>query len=419
MAYYGNSSHHYNDSNNSSYNQQQQHGYDYGNQYDNPRSPGGSHQQQQQQYQNGYDNQGYDNSYDNYPQQPQHAASYNAPQSNAYDYGNYGSQQQQGYDSRGQAASEVKTPQDGLPRYNNAELKAPATQWDDKKSDAGPFAASFDGGFVEEKRRRCYPHKPCHWIVLAVVGVAVLTFGLLGYFFWPALPEIKVNYINEFSGLSSSAFTFKIPEQYNKNLNKMEITLNLKMNLSVYNKNLYDLKVEMVDLKAYLNINETRIKGGQKPKDLDKLTLFVGPPPVGRDPKYIPSLNPLLGVGNKTSLVFPARKNMTFEMDFILSYTPDPQLGLVEDPTFMEFCDVCGITNDVVQERPAQVSYHAISTVSFLKSFGYKPDISGNIMIKCPIRGDYLENLFNYASANPNATATDIIQNVFNTTVSA
>ncbi|KAI8832694.1 hypothetical protein BC829DRAFT_88340 [Chytridium lagenaria] len=106
-------------------------------------------------------------------------------------------------------------------------------------------------------------------------------------------------------------------------------------------------------------------------------------------------------------------------MDFSLFYSPDPQLGLLEDPTFKEFCDVCGITLDTVKNRAAKVSYSAQSTVSFLKSFGYKPDISGQIQIRCPIRGDYLENLFAYSAANPNATASEIIQNVFNTTISS
>ncbi|KAJ3101073.1 hypothetical protein HDU97_001655 [Phlyctochytrium planicorne] len=386
-----------------------------------PRSPGGSRRQQQQQQQYDYNNQAY-GSYDS-------AYNNNAVNPNAYGYENYDDYNNQAQNNYYNASNNQQQQSPRSPRsagvaqqpleYQKEPVRSPKPEWEQDLKKEKYIQDNLFAGLPEEKKRKCtlVPTKMWHWIVLAVVATFVVVFGVIGYFFWPALPQIRVNEIIESAAKNSvSAYSFSLPADANGNYNRMQISLSLRMNLSVYNPNLYALNVELVDLGAFLNVNETAIKIGLQPKDIKPdLTPIIGPAPVGRDPNYLPNMTPKLGSGNKTNIVFPSRQNVTFEMDFLLSYTPDTQLGLLLDPTFKEFCQVCGITTS--RGRVAKVSYAATSTVSFLKSFGYKPQINGQVSISCPIASGYLEDLVNYSTSHPNATAQEIIEQVFSTKV--
>ncbi|KAJ3115922.1 hypothetical protein HDU96_010868 [Phlyctochytrium bullatum] len=409
----------------------------YGNQTNNKAYYGNSNQ--------GYGNNGYDDhGYVQDPYYNQAAAGGQNYNYDAYNQGGYASQpQQQGgydYNSYGQSGhndyynqapasanqhtyppqaepAAPKSPNSDLPKYNNDMATARnVPNWnDEKKGSAGPFASNVAEVEVKSKRRGC-AMRPLYWIILGVVGVILAVLGIVAYFYWPSMPDIQVLSINEYALSGPSAFTFNIPSQYNNNLNKLEITLTLKMNLSVYNRNLYNLKVETLDLKAWVNANESTIYTGQRPKDIPQLRKLVGDV-RGADPNYKPPLVVEIGSGQGKDLIFPSRKNVTFEMDFTLKYTPDGQTGLLDDPVFMEFCDVCKVTIDKVVERPTLITYRAVSTVAFLKTFGYKPDINGEIKIRCPIREDYLQNLSSFSTTNPNASAQDIISAVFGTNI--
>ncbi|KAJ3214158.1 hypothetical protein HDU67_002018 [Dinochytrium kinnereticum] len=221
-------------------------------------------------------------------------------------------------------------------------------------------------------------------------------------------PQVNVLEIRT-SDLNLSAFEFSLPKEAGGNFNRVSIKMNLKMNISCFNENLYDLNVDSISLNANIEVNATALRSAQDPRQL-KLEQFIGPPPVGRDPNYKPSLSRPIGTGSRKAIVFPSKQNKTFEMEFAIQYTPDPQLGLVEDPTFAELMNVCGVTG---RERSARISYTAQTTVSFLKSFGYKPEISNSILIKCPLDKGTLNDIFSTAQTQPNLTAAEIVEKVF------
>ncbi|KAI8848474.1 hypothetical protein BC829DRAFT_394086 [Chytridium lagenaria] len=268
------------------------------------------------------------------------------------------------------------------------------------------FPATYTNDAPLDEKRAQLP-LICLVTVVAVLAV-VATFG---YFFWPRFPQVTVLEVRS-NDLSVSAFEFSIPKDAQGNFNKLTIKMNLKMNISCYNDNLYDLKVDAINLAANIEVNSTALRSSMDTRKLG-LEQFIGPPPVGRDPNYKPALSRPIGTGSRNTIVFPSRQNRTFEMNFAISYTPDPQLGLVEDPTFAELMNVCGVTG---RERPARISYSAQTAVSFLRSFGYKPEIASSILIRCPIDKDTLNSIFDEAR-KPNATVSEIIQKVFGTNI--
>ncbi|KAI8832692.1 hypothetical protein BC829DRAFT_408393 [Chytridium lagenaria] len=257
--------------------------------------------------------------------------------------------------------------------------------------------------------RGCLPRSPLFKIICVAVIVAILVvLAVFGYFFWPRY-ILKAFYCFLFStfllgGVSSAK----------GNLNKIKIKLNLLMNISCYNENLYDLQIEEIALDAWLIANDTLIAQAQNPKDFKPpLEPLIGPAPVGRDPNYVQKSRIQIGKANKTSMVFPSRQNKTFPMNFELSYEPDPQVGLLEDKAFKEFMSVCGITSP--RKRNTRIEYTARSTVGFLKTLGGSRNFPGVAIISCPINDAFLTNVFNYYNVYPNATAEEILSNAFGT----
>jgi hypothetical protein len=117
----------------------------------------------------------------------------------------------------------------------------------------------------------------------------------------------------------------------------------------------------------------------------------IGPAPTANS-NYTPSYSPLIGMGNATDLDFPARTTANFSLIFILAYSPDPMVGLLRDPAFAEFLNVCGITS---RRRFAKINYDAISTVGRIYLFGYKPKLSSSVSIGCPATADQIDEIRN------------------------
>ncbi|KAI8832695.1 hypothetical protein BC829DRAFT_88331 [Chytridium lagenaria] len=158
MAYYNN-------------NQQYNQNANYGNQY---------HHDQNYDYNNQYDHSGYDA----YAQQP--GGAYQQQQQQQYNQQQqYQQQPQQGYYDAPASATPSTRAAD-LPTYNNNNNNAdlvPKTNWDEKKrADAGPFANNDASSFVAVKRRRCYPHRPVHWIITACVVALMVGLGVFASF---------------------------------------------------------------------------------------------------------------------------------------------------------------------------------------------------------------------------------------------
>ncbi|KAJ1533366.1 hypothetical protein HK405_000547, partial [Cladochytrium tenue] len=189
---------------------------------------------------------------------------------------------------------------------------------------------------------------------------------------------IHVNYIVLNQG--SDTFAFSLANG-SSNLNTMTAQIHLTMNVSVYNPNMYDLQVDAIALRAYLMCNQTAIGLGASPSSLN-IESIIGPAPVNQDADYTPSYTPLIGTSSSSSRLFPSKGNISFIMDFLFSYHPDTEVGLIKDPAFAEMLNVCGVTSG---NRTAQVAYVATSTVQKLSAIGYAPTLSDSLHIKCPI----------------------------------
>jgi hypothetical protein len=250
-------------------------------------------------------------------------------------------------------------------------------------------------------------------ICLVITAFMFIGLGIVGYFYWPRFPTIKVVSL-QLNDLSGAAFKFEIPPEAGGNLNLMTITLSLKMNVSCFNHNIYDLRVETMDLKAYMACNMTQILSSPGPASLN-LQSLIGPAPVGGDPNYKPDTRPLIGTAKRDTLIFPAKTNSTFEMTFQLKYTPDPVVGLIKDPAFAELLNVCGITS---RRRPVRIEYYAFSQVAILKSLGYVPVVEGHLNVDCPAQKEQIEELLNLGRGSDGQIADgrsplEVLQGVF------
>jgi hypothetical protein len=140
-------------------------------------------------------------------------------------------------------------------------------------------------------------------------------------------------------------------------------------------------------MKAFLMVNSTQLKKQNVNPIVLDLEDFVGPAPSNPDPKYQPSLTPQIGYSNYSAIVFPARGNISIPMVFTVEYSPDPVVGLIKDPAFAEFINVCGVLGT---KRPAEISYAAATSVERLSSLGYVPRVSGSLKINCPVTSEQI-----------------------------
>ncbi|KAJ3108943.1 hypothetical protein HDU97_009676 [Phlyctochytrium planicorne] len=255
------------------------------------------------------------------------------------------------------------------------------------------------------RRRRCF------FVIFIIIGVFLAVFFPIGYTYWPRFPEIRVlNLTLIEDGLP--AYRFILPKN-TTNLNDLAMEVRLQMAVSVFNPNVYDLELEELKLNANLNTNRTELASGRKPESLG-LGKFIGDPPVNNDPNYQPSYDPNIGSALRGGgITFPARGNLTFIMNFTLHYEPDKVVGLLKDPGFGEVLQVCGITRP--KQRPAKVSYDAISTVKRLSKIGYFPRVQNSVFIRCPASDEQIQKVIQQAQdPNNSMSIVEILQNSFN-----
>ncbi|KAJ3237007.1 hypothetical protein HDU78_004299 [Chytriomyces hyalinus] len=254
----------------------------------------------------------------------------------------------------------------------------------------------------------CIPRSKKGKIICGVVVTVVVIFlAVVLFFFIPRYPEIRVNAIN-LKNFDTGAFTFSTPGD-NGNLNEMTFSLSLVMDVSTYNPNLYSLTVDRIDLTAQMMANTTYLTNPLKvsplSKSFAKLTSLVAehgsPPKANQKPSgYTPSSTADIGTGLVQGIKFPSKTWVNYTMVFNLNYTPDPYVGLLNDPTVQEIADACGITSRYHPPgRPMKIHYEAATTISLLKPLGYVPGVSNDIMIACPIQVDQIDRIVSAVDA--------------------
>ncbi|KAI8613589.1 hypothetical protein BC830DRAFT_1131593 [Chytriomyces sp. MP71] len=259
----------------------------------------------------------------------------------------------------------------------------------------------------------CIPNRPLYRIICAVLVLLIVALiAIFGAMYFPQFPVIHVNAI-DLSNLSSGAFNFSIPDG-SGNLNHMQIQLGLRMDIGTYNPNLYGLQVDVIDLVAQMMVNTSYVYNPIKTQPLTAFAALagaIGPAPTGRDnfPNYYPSNSSVIGTGQVNSIYFPAKTNINYTMIFLLNYTPDPVVGLLQDPTVLEIADACGITSRYNPPgRPMKIHYKATSVVKVLKPIGYAPTIENDIMINCPVSPSQIQAVI--AAVEQGKSAIDALQ---------
>ncbi|TPX64498.1 hypothetical protein CcCBS67573_g08397 [Chytriomyces confervae] len=233
----------------------------------------------------------------------------------------------------------------------------------------------------------------------------------------PRFPIIEVNAI-DLTSLSNltSAFSFSYKNPAKPNLNELVLEMNVTMRIGTYNPNLYGLDVERIDLTAWAAVNTSYVYNPLKTNSLTSygaLVKVVGPTLLERDPSYRGSNNSVLGYAKtNSSLFFPSKTWLNYTMLFTLRYSPDPKVGLLEDPTVLELADVCGITSRYSPRgRPMRIHYEALSTIPALRVFRYAPSISNDIQIICPFSQAQIDGVIGEVQAG--ATVDEALQKVF------
>ncbi|KAJ3240931.1 hypothetical protein HDU81_002434 [Chytriomyces hyalinus] len=257
----------------------------------------------------------------------------------------------------------------------------------------------------------CIPKSKKGRIICGAVTVVVLiTLGLILFFFMPRMVE---NYVN---GVTGDAKGFKITyPNDNKNLNEMTLSSAFEMNISLYNPNIYDLKLDALDLTVNLVIN-TDVWKTERAKPLAGVVGYdgqklIGKPVLTAPDNYVPNYNPQVGTAQNGVLNLPSKTNVTFVMTLNFVYSPDKYLGILKDPAIIDIAAACGVSTG--KKRLISLSYAAKATIGAFKSLGIYPTTQSGGFIACPldITVDNLSNLEN--KVNAGESIPDALSEVF------
>ena len=248
---------------------------------------------------------------------------------------------------------------------------------------------------LNEKRFKygCIPTAPkSRNICLAITGVILVLVGIIIYLFYPRSPEMH------FVGLvPNGAKAYQLSNYDPSNPENFKFTMNMTMTVSVINTNWYHLKVDTIDVKAYILANGTAINE-QVPSPAQAI-LSSSAQRVWVTSKNYKSQ---IATGRHGSMIFPPSKKITFEVPLLIQYSPNKELGLVNDPAFNEIIQLC-VDHDASKvdatSRKTKIRYEADNSVGLLKYIGYTPRQSNDFLINCPFQGELI-NLISYSFFN-------------------
>ncbi|KAJ3023903.1 UNVERIFIED_CONTAM: hypothetical protein HDU68_008411 [Siphonaria sp. JEL0065] len=270
--------------------------------------------------------------------------------------------------------------------------------------------------FVEKYLCCCCPKRKrqrllcCGFVVLVIIALAILV-----YFYLPRFPDIKVFSINisDLANLNTPySFTYKDPA--NPNLNELILKMNLSMVVATYNPNLYGLNVDSINLVAQLMVNQTYVYNPLLTTSLlsyGSLVQVIGKtptPPAG----YYGKNDSIIGTASRDAIYFPSKTWVNYSMIFEFTYTPDKNLGVLQDPTILELADSCGITSRYKPAgRAMRIHYVATSSISALKALNYAPSLSNDLFIKCPFSSEQINGVIQ--EVKDGKSPFDAIKDVF------
>ncbi|KAJ3127253.1 hypothetical protein HK100_009848 [Physocladia obscura] len=353
--------------------------------------------------------------YNAYPQQQQQ------PYMDGQQYMMNQQQQQYGYNPQQQFQQQQQQSQKSLPPWNeeygqggdlasNAPLRSalqneyemgPVSGYNEKGGLGGSQKDGFFAflpapmqRFAEKMGRCCCPVNKKHRIICwSVVVVVVVLLSVLGYLYIPrylkenGFPQIKVYAINFTNfGSTNSPYSFSVANASDPDYNTLRFQMNLSMNLGTYNPNAYDFKVSSIALTANMIVNTSVVDNPLLTTPLKSYSSLLNliPIPTDTPASYQASTAAQVGTASYGSIVFPGKNTVNYTMLFLLDYSPDPVVGLLQDPTINEIASACGITARTNTQRTMDIKYNAKSVIDVLKELGFNPTISGDIHINCP-----------------------------------
>lgn len=215
-------------------------------------------------------------------------------------------------------------------------------------------------------------------ICLGITFIILLLLGIVIGVFYPRLPAMQVLSVDPVDKNSYELTNFD-----NANPNNFRFSMNMILNVSVINTNMYHLKVDKIDVATFVHANGTAINN----ENPSPATALFGISPTSR--VYVTSSNfqSQIGTGSYGTIIFPPNKNVTFSIQLKINYSPGP-LGALNDPTLNEMIQLCvqGDPN-VDNGRRTTIAYTAVNSVGLLKYIGYNPTMQGSIKIRCPFQG--------------------------------
>ncbi|KND01277.1 uncharacterized protein SPPG_03087 [Spizellomyces punctatus DAOM BR117] len=201
----------------------------------------------------------------------------------------------------------------------------------------------------------------------AIVVLLLVGLGLLGYFFFPRIPDIKFENLALANLPPNELMQFKLPDATNSTFSA---SLMLTMTISLKSENYYAIYLKQLDVTAFV--------------DTSLPTSSVKPT---RQP---------IGKGTRTNVRFPSRSTTQFTLNFTLTYTsPTGIAGIIADPAFNQLLASCNIENftNSPAGKPVKIDYTAAVSVVPLSTFNLRPKLEGSFDFGCPFSGPLLERI--------------------------
>jgi hypothetical protein len=346
-------------------------------------------------YNNDYQQQYADGQYDQYGYDQQ---GYYAEDGTYYD-GNYQGEyyQEENYPQQGKVQTTWVAPEvasavtlNKQPKPNLQQQRAPAAPKQpqmqmhnvSKTDEKNKGGLDFEDDEKEYKTCMygCIPteRKP-RYICLGSVGLFVLLAVILGVLFFPRFPEMKVLDLRPIGDNP-----FKITGLENGLTKNFTVQLDMTMLISVINYNRYHMKVDSINLDAFIIANITELNKGAGASQLVGGT-------GARKVFTTDQASVKIGHGDHGSQLFPVKQNVTFFMNFTVLYRPDQTVELKDDVMLNEILQSCNVIDP--GNRTMTVRYNALAPIKLLSPIGFVPTFTGDLKINCPFQGSKLTDL--------------------------
>jgi len=221
--------------------------------------------------------------------------------------------------------------------------------------------------FTRPKPPRKYRICCCPIWVCVAITVAILAFiGIMLYIFWPKIPEVNITSIelSEPSG-GKSSIRYDIPSIANGDQGGIEIDLDI--NINVKNENFYNININDVEARIYIQTND-----------------------MGKT--YV-------GQGIKKDLKFEKHSTTDFVLPVTIAYYMDGG-----DSTLIYLLKACS------KNSPIEIQYEVDIGLTLIGSV-YKPTVQGTETFYCPENGVNSGDISSVLMGDIYSSITDYLSN--------